>query len=52
MVEHGQKYYVLLEKSGSNIATLMAHAPNEEAAVELKVRNYLLEQYITIKVLF
>lgn len=37
MVEHGQKYYVLLEKSGSNIATLIAHAPNEEAAVELKV---------------
>lgn len=39
MVEHGQKYYVLLEKSGSTITTLVAHAPNEEAAMELKVRN-------------
>jgi McKusick-Kaufman syndrome protein len=39
IVECGQKYYVSLEKSGSNIATLIAHAQNEEAAIELKVRN-------------
>jgi McKusick-Kaufman syndrome protein len=39
LVEHGHKYYVSLEKAGSSIVTLTAHAPNEEAAMELKVRN-------------
>lgn len=39
LVEQGQKFYVSLEKAGSNIATLIAHAPNEEAAMELKVRH-------------
>jgi hypothetical protein len=39
LVEHRQKFYVSLEKASSNIATLIAHAPNEEAAMELKVRN-------------
>jgi chaperonin GroEL (HSP60 family) len=39
MVECEQKYYVSLEKSGSKVATLIAHARNEEAAKELKVRN-------------
>jgi McKusick-Kaufman syndrome protein len=37
LIEHGQKFYVLLEKTGSSIATLVAHAPNEEATMELKV---------------
>jgi McKusick-Kaufman syndrome protein len=39
LVEQGRKFYVSLENAGSNIATLIAHAPNEEAAMELKVRN-------------
>ena len=37
LIESGQKFYVLLEKAGGSIATLVAHAPNEEAAMELKV---------------
>lgn len=43
LIEHGQKFYVLLEKAGSSIATLVAHAPNEEATRELKV-SYLHAQ--------
>lgn len=39
LVVQGQKFYVSLEKAGSNISTLIAHAPNEEAAMELKVKN-------------
>ncbi|XP_069672681.1 molecular chaperone MKKS-like [Periplaneta americana] len=33
----GQRNYVLFEKAGSKVATLIVPAPNEEAATELKV---------------
>jgi McKusick-Kaufman syndrome protein len=43
LVEQGQKCYVLLQKTDSSVATLVARAPNEEATMELKVRNQCVQ---------
>lgn len=50
LIEHGQKFYVLLEKAGSSIATLVAHAQNEEATKELKVSYLHVQSFSSLSV--